>query len=401
MKKPFTSLAIDTSFDETSVSVVQGTTILSNVLPSQMEFHRKYGGVVPSIAKLAHQERIDNVVVDAMKKAKVTFEDIDTISVTQGPGLAIALEVGIKKAKELALKYEKPLITVNHMEGHLLSSIAERNQKTETRITKNLDVQISDFEFPVLAFLVSGNHTELILVKDLCNYEKIGETVDDSCGEAYDKCGRILGLGFPAGPVISEFANTHRKNMKIEYLNSSQSKFIKATNIHTHKSYELPVAMANSGDLNMSFSGLKTAFKQLVESLAKKIDTKNDTYLEASGISKEYILDLCVAFEAAALKQLEIKLEKAIKLYSPKEIWLGGGVVASSRLRSQLRKVGNKFGLETRYPYSKKLTTDNAAMIGVVANIRTWKFQIDKHNPKQGIYLKDFDKIDREPSLSF
>jgi N6-L-threonylcarbamoyladenine synthase len=376
-------LGIDTSFDETSVSIVRGLNILANVLPSQMEFHSKYGGVVPSLAKLAHQERIDNVIEEALKRAQVEMEDLDLISVTQGPGLAIALEVGIKKSKELSEKYHKPLIAVNHMEGHLLSCFAQRNSEEN-----NFEAQ--DIKFPALGFLISGGHTELILIRGFGEYQKIGETLDDSCGEAYDKCGRMLGLGYPAGPVISEFAKNRRKNMRVELLKRDQGTIVRAVHISSGRTYELPVPMLNSGDLNFSYSGLKTAFKQLVS-------MQNELSLQ-----KEIIYDLCVSFEAAAIAQLTIKLEKAIKVYSPKEVWLGGGVVASARLRSEVRKACREVDSEliVRVPHSKKLTGDNAAMIAIAAAFKTRDLSEIKHSPENGIYLKDFDLLDRDPSLS-
>lgn len=377
-KEP-TILAIDTSCDETSVAVVRGLEVLSNLLPSQMEYHREFGGVVPSLAKLAHTERIDNVVVKSMKRAGVSFMDIDAIAVTYGPGLAIALEVGINKAKSLAQEYSKPLIIVNHMEGHLLSSLAKRRSAVRKELNS---------KFPVIGFLISGGHTELIVMKNFGDYQKIGETLDDSCGEAYDKCGRILGLGYPAGPVITQFAKEHRKNVEIRKYKKDKSTLIEVTNKNTKAKYTLPIAMANSGDLNFSFSGLKTSFNQLVEKLKSKED-----------LSQEQIFDLCVAFEAAALEQLTLKLRSAIKKFQPQEIWLGGGVVASSRLRSEMRKAAGK-NIAVRYPFSSKLTGDNAAMIGVAATYKLNRVGI-LHKPREGIFLKDFDQIDRNPSLSF
>ncbi len=426
MKKDYqiTILAIDTSCDETSVAVLRNLTVLSNVLPSQMEYHQKYGGVVPSLAKLAHQERIDNVVKEALRKAQLTIDDIDIIAVTVGPGLAIALEVGIRKAKELAEKYGKPLVTVNHMEGHLLSAFA-RSRKLEAGSRKsNSKHHTSDLllqTYPALGFLISGNHTEFIVVKNIGDYEKIGETVDDSCGEAYDKCGRILGLGYPAGPIISEFAKFHRKKMTIKLIKHNQSTLIQCINKSTKKVYELPIAMVHSGNLNFSYSGLKTAFKQLVENIVgNKVTHQDEISGNIKGLKKDQLYDLCVTFEAAALSQLTIKLEKAINRllassFQLHEVWLGGGVVASARLRSVIRKVCKKYGLILRHPTAKKLTGDNAAMIGVAAYLKVKQFPPEadqpvaesgsadnrlSHDPERGIYLRDFDMIDRDPTLS-
>lgn len=375
--KELTILGIDTSCDETSVAILRGTKILSNLLPSQMEYHREFGGVVPSLARLAHQERIDNVIEKALKKAKLSFDQIDAIAVTYGPGLAIALEVGINKAKELAQKHSKPLIAVNHMEGHLLSSL----------VTRNSDIRNESLpsEFPILGFLISGGHTELVLMNDFGDYRKVGETLDDSCGEAYDKCGRILGLGYPAGPVISRFSKENRVNTLKRVYRRDNSLIVEIKNIKTGRRYPLPVPMFNSGDLNFSFSGLKTAFNQLVLSQGENLD-------------KQVVLDLCVAFEAAAIEQLTLKLKLAIERFDPKEVWLGGGVVASAHLRSEIRKAAN--GIRVRYPFSSKLTGDNAAMIAVVAHYKINRVGL-VHNEEEGIFLEDFSKIDREPTLDF
>ncbi|MCA9381286.1 hypothetical protein KC678_03405 [Candidatus Dojkabacteria bacterium] len=408
-KQPIT-LAIDTSCDETSASVVEGVKVLSNIQPSQMEYHKKYGGVVPSLAKLAHTERIDNVVKESLKQAQKTMDDINYVSVTYGPGLAIALEVGIKKAKDIAEKYKKQLMIINHMEGHLLSAFAQRN--SDAIETDNYLPQ----QFPAIGVLVSGGHTEFILVKGVGEYEKIGETLDDSCGECLDKCGRMLGLGYPAGPTISEFAKEQRKKVKIEKIRDNRSTLLR---LNTGSgSYELPIPMANSNNLNMSYSGLKTAFKQLVDKISedKKVKKVKEGKLEANietfDLEKEEIMNLCILLEATAYEQISIKLISALKKYSVKEVWLGGGVVASSRLRSAIRSTVKSFDKKilVKYPYSKKLTTDNAAMIGVAANINMLQLQklqisLSPENKatlrEHGIFIdsSDFSEIDRDPSL--
>lgn len=387
-------LAIDTSCDETSASVVEGLKVLSNIQPSQMQLHEKYGGVVPSIARLAHQERIDEVVSLALERAHKKINEVNAIAVTIGPGLAIALEVGILKAKELCTHFNKPLLIINHMQAHLYSSFAERNSKNE--FTKSMPKA----KFPVLGFLISGGHTELIRVTEFGKHQKIGQTLDDSCGEAYDKCGRMLGLGYPAGPVISEFAKKHRSKIKLEVKKNNRSTVCIATNKVSNISYELPVPMISSDDLNFSYSGLKTAFSQLVNKLSGSSASISQSRSK-SQLSKEQVWDLCVCFEFAAIKQLELKLEKAIKLYQPKEVWLGGGVIASSRLRSQLRKICKVYNVIMKYPYSSKLTSDNAAMVGVAASIKLQTQLVAlTHNPDLGVFTKDFEQIDRDPSLS-
>ena len=195
MKEPIV-LAIDTSCDETAAAVVQGRRILGNAIYSQILSHKQWGGVVPSLAKRAHEERIDFIVDEALKRAKVTPAEIDAFAATQGPGLAIALEVGIKKAKELAARYNKPLVAVNHMEGHIYSVFAQNRNGNPER----------DFTFPYLALLVSGGHTEFVTFTGHGQFERIGHKVDDAAGEALDKAGRMLGLGYPAGAAIERLA---------------------------------------------------------------------------------------------------------------------------------------------------------------------------------------------------
>ena len=403
-KKEPTTLAIDTSCDETSVAVVRGLTVLSNVLPSQIKFHKKYGGVVPSIAKLYHEKRINNVVKEALKRSGLGMENIDAIAVTIGPGLAIALEVGIKKAKELAKEFKKPLITVNHMEGHLLSSLASAKGKVKGQKSKSIYERIHDKEnmIPVLGFLISGGHTELVEVNEFLGYKKIGDTLDDSCGEAYDKCGRIIGFGYPAGPVITEFAKRHRKNMLIYFFKRDEQTLVKAVNKKSKAEYLLPIPLARSKELNFSFSGLKTAFRKLVFDLSGLEISQTEERKGASvDLKKGQYYDLCVVFEAAALKHLEMKLELALQSGKYSEVWIGGGVTASARLRHVLRAVCKKHGLEMKFPYSNKLTGDNGAMIGVASNTRIAKLEgINKLKKILASNPEAFEKADRDPVLS-
>ncbi|MEK7070334.1 MAG: tRNA (adenosine(37)-N6)-threonylcarbamoyltransferase complex transferase subunit TsaD, partial [Patescibacteria group bacterium] len=239
-------LAIDTSCDETSVAVTNGRRVLSNVVYSQVLLHKKWGGVVPSIAKRAHEERIDFVIQKACKKFT---DNIDVIAVTQGPGLAIALEVGIAKAKELSLQFKKPLIAVNHMEGHLYSSFVQNSKGNPKR----------DFAFPILGFLISGSHTELVLWKDHLDYEVIGETLDDAAGEALDKGARMLGLGYRA-PVLETLAR--------DVKNSDEFLF--------------PRPMLRSDNLQFSFSGLKTSLIYLLQKMSDEEKAKKIKELASS-----------------------------------------------------------------------------------------------------------------------
>jgi N6-L-threonylcarbamoyladenine synthase len=219
-------LAIDTSCDETSVAILENDRLFSNIVSSQVELHYKWGGVVPSIAKRAHQEKLDPSIELALKRARLKIEDIDVFAVTYGPGLAIALEVGIKKAKELAKKYKKPLVAVDHMEGHIYSNLI-RNSRG------NFYNSFSGVKFPLLVLLVSGGHTEIIFMKDHGEYGVVGQTLDDAAGEAFDKVARPLMLGYPGGPVIEQFAENGDEDM-----------------------FKLPKPIIHLKNYNFSFSGL-------------------------------------------------------------------------------------------------------------------------------------------------
>jgi len=333
MKKPIYILSIDTSCDETSVAITKDLSILSNVISTQVELHKIWGGVVPDIAKRAHQERIDFVIEKAFNNAtrqagrRLSGEDIDAVAVTFGPGLAIALEVGINEAKELAQKYDKPLIAVNHLEGHMLSAIA-RNAKGGKGLA------IKSMKYPSLGVIISGKHTELVLINALGSYEIIGETLDDAIGEAYDKVGRMLDLGYPAGPIVTEFAKR-----------GDRSKFI------------FPIPMTKNKELNFSYSGLKTAVYYLIKKFPSKL-TKTDVY------------DISASFEYSAAKHLVEKIELAIIKNNPKAILVGGGVASSPTIRKKIREVASKYDLKTYFPFSKKLYMDNAGMIGIVAYLK-------------------------------
>ena len=348
MKKNFTILAIDTSCDETSAAVTDDDHVLSNIVSSQVEFHQKYGGVVPNIARRMHQQLIKPVINEALKRAGKTIDKIDALAITVGPGLAPALEVGISTTKNLAAEYQLPIIAVNHMEAHLLSAFA-KNSKGNGSFTKTKP------KFPILGLLVSGGHTQLVLMKNFGKYQLLGETVDDAAGEAFDKVAKMLNLGYPGGPIISELA----KNGKPKY--------------------ELPIPMVGSKDLNFSFSGLKTACLYKLQKIPKK--QKN----------RQFICDFSSSFEKTVAQALIIKLKKTIEIYQPKQIVLGGGVISNITIRREARKVAGKFGLRVFVPYTQKLFTDNAAMVGVCA----W------YQAQCGDFVKDISKLDRQPNLSF
>lgn len=337
-------LAIDTSCDETSAAVTEGRRILSNVIYSQILIHKKWGGVVPSLAKRAHEERIDLVINEAIAGPDF-LNSIDYIAVTQGPGLAVALEVGIKKAKELAGKYQKKLIAVNHMEGHIYSCFAENSQGNPK----------TEFNFPYLALLISGGHTELVIFKNHLDYEVIGRTIDDAAGEALDKAAKLLGLGYPGGAAIERLASQ----------------------VDNQDFYHFPRPMIRKSDLNFSFSGLKTAFYYFLRSSVTPRDDKYE------------IRKLSSSFQEAVFDTLLIKTEKAIKQTGINNLILGGGVIANLYLRKKIRQLVKKNKGTVLFPSFKYLTGDNAAMIGIAANFKAQKKE----------FITDFSKLDRIPRL--
>ena len=269
---------------------------------------------------------------------------LDAIAVTIGPGLAPSLEQGISYAKELGMKMKLPIIAVNHMEGHLLSSFAQ---------TKNGTKGLESPEYPALGFLISGGHTELVLMKGIGDYELLGETLDDAAGEAYDKVARMLMLGYPGGPILAEMAKNGTPKL------------------------HLPEPMTTRKDLNFSFSGLKTAARQYLER-------------EKPELTKEFIQDFAASFQQAVFKHLMTRFRRAIDLYSPRIILLGGGVVSNIALRDLARKTAKDSGIPTHIPNNKKLITDNAAMIGVVASYQFVRSE-----------FADPSKLDRLPNLNF
>lgn len=338
-------LAIDTSCDETSGAVVVGRRVYSNVIYSQVLVHKQWGGVVPSLAKRAHQERIDLVISESLKKAKMTMDTIDAVAVTQGPGLAIALEVGISKAKELSLQYGKKLIAVNHMEGHLYSPFVQNSKG-------NPDIP---FEFPYLGLLVSGAHTELILWKDHLSYEVLGETVDDAAGEALDKAARLLlGVGYPGGGAIERIA----------------------AEVQFEDRYKFPRTMLKSHDLNFSFSGLKTALLYKYRQMTETERIAELKYLTSS-------------FQEAVFDSLLRKLDKAILQTGISRVTVGGGVIANQHLRDLLRTLVKKHDGTVLFPMYKYLTGDNAAMIGVVAGYKA----------EHELFVEDLQTLDRQPRM--
>lgn len=346
-------LAFDTSCDETSVAILEDNKVITSVRFSQVDIHAQYGGVVPMIARRAHEETIQSVYEQALKNAKTNIKNIDYIAVTYGPGLAIDLEVGIEFAKNLALENNKPLVPVNHMEGHLLSPLILNSVgKSHLKDIKNI--------LPSISLLISGKHTELVVVEDFGKYKKIGHTLDDAAGEAFDKVGRMLNFGYPGGPIVSEFAKKGKR-----------------------KNIPLPIPMEKSNDLNFSYSGLKTACLYKIKELKEKKISE-----------KKWIYDFCRSFVDSINDSLIIKLKLALEQYpETKSVLVGGGVVQNEYILRNLGKTVKEKGLKFLYP-KIEYRGDNAAMIGIAGY----------YNIKNGKYLKkkeDIEKLDRDPRLSF
>lgn len=312
-------LGIETSCDDTCAAVLNDSQILSNVISSQIDLHKIWGGVVPDIAKRAHQERIMPVIETALKRAKLTINDIDLIAVTKGPGLAIALTVGLNTAKDLATKYHKKIVAVNHIEGHFMANF----------LTNCAGKPIRPFIFPALALTVSGGHTKIILIKNIGDYEVVGETLDDAAGEALDKSAKLLGLGYPGGPVIERLSQ------------SGDSTFLK-----------LPSPLRDKSILDYSFSGLKTAFYYQIKDWPK------------SKINK-HLADLAASFQTAVFDTLLRKFALAIEKHHPLCLMISGGVAANLTLRKNIRSLAKKYKLPIYLPFKKELNTDNAAMVAL------------------------------------
>jgi len=333
-------LSIDTSCDETAAAVTEGTKILSNIIWSQASLHAKFGGVMPSLAQREHKEHIGFVVEKAIKNSKLKIQNLDAIAVTVGPGLSIALGVGINKAKELAKKYNKKLIAVNHLEGHLLSSFA------------NNEHLVSGVKYPCLGLVVSGGNTQLILVKKIGKYEILAETQDDALGEALDKSARMLGLGYPGGAILEKMAR-----------------------FGDPKKYKLPIPIVGHEDRKIfTYSGVKTAMNRLIES--------------EKPLTKEKIYNLAACFQDVAFQHLLRVISFIIcnSKFAVHDLLVGGGVSANVELRKLLRKLGKENKINVHFPASKKLYGDNAAMIGVAAYFKAQREEFVEVN-----------KIDRNP----
>lgn len=304
--------AIETSCDETSCSIVKnGKEEIATVILSQIDIHKNFGGVVPEVASRNHAQMITKVFEETLIKSNMTMDQIDAIAVTYGPGLNGALLIGVEAAKALAYAYNKPLIPVNHMAGHIYANKL-----------------VGEFKFPLLALVVSGGHTEIIYMENEYKFKKIGGTLDDSIGEAYDKVARVIGVCYPGGPTIDKYA------------------------LEGKHSYNLPTPK-DDDSYDFSFSGIKSAVINLVHN---EIQRGNE-------INK---LNLAASFQETVVNILIKKTKRAIKEYQVKQLLVAGGVSANNSLRTELTKLCKELNIELLKP-SIKYCTDNAAMIGCAA----------------------------------
>ncbi len=385
-------LSIETSCDETALSIVEASgglekptfKVLSNLVLSQVKIHEKYGGVFPSLAKREHAKNLVPLLQKALEEAGLysqtqqvqtieKFEtdlshepelskslaeflgqtkrpDIDLIAVTYGPGLEPALWVGINAAKVLNEIWKIPVMPVNHMEGHICSVLFDPTPTTPSRSSTK-----SPVEFPALALLISGGHTELVLLSDWLSYKVVGQTRDDAVGEAYDKVARMLGLPYPGGPKVADFAVELRAAGRLSRFN-------------------FPRPMLKSPDLDFSFSGLKTSVLYALRKISLlSVEGKNVL------IDLETKKEIALAFEDAIIETLVVKTKKAIEEFAPKTLIIAGGVIANKTIRDSFQKLTEQTEVKLLTP-THELSTDNALMIAIAAYIRKSK-QPDKEYP--------------------
>lgn len=338
-------LGIESTCDETGVAILKivekegdrtNIKVLANIVSSQIKKHKKFGGVVPQLAAKLHQKNFIFVLEEALKTAKIKspkgLDKIDLISVAKGPGLIPALLVGVSAAKTLAWGLKKPLIGVSHMEGHVFSSLMSG---------KNFQFSIFNFQFPALALLVSGGHTQLVLIESWLKYKIIGETRDDAAGEAFDKVAKMLGLGYPGGAKIEELATKGNP-----------------------KAFYFPRPMIKSADYDFSFSGLKTSVKYTLDSLRLKLKV-------LPGVRNVYNSNIAASFQKAVIDVLTSKTIRAAEEYKIKTLIIGGGVSVNQSLRQELRKkIKENFPKVKFFAPKKEYSNDNAAMIALAGYFR-------------------------------
>tara|TARA_B100000214_G_scaffold146913_1_gene104984 strand:- start:807 stop:1880 length:1074 start_codon:yes stop_codon:yes gene_type:complete len=334
MSKNALIMGIETSCDETAAAIIQDDSsgipkILSNIVSSQFDVHKKFGGVVPDLAARAHVEKIDLIVKEALMKSKKSLNDIDAVAATAGPGLIVCLSVGLNFAKALSLSLNKPFIGVNHLEGHALSP------KLQTKL-----------DYPYLLLLISGGHSQFLCVNGLGNYKRLGTTIDDALGEAFDKTAKLLGIEFPGGPKIEILAKKGNPNK-----------------------FKLPMPIINKGGCNFSFAGLKTA----VLKISSTIKTEQEKY------------DLAASFqntiERIIYKKTQVAFNEYLKInnnYS-KNFVVAGGVAANKNIRKKIEEISNENNFNVFFP-SLDLCGDNAAMIAMVGLEKFKSKNFDHHD---------------------
>lgn len=328
-------LGIESSCDETAAAIVNDKKeILGECVLTQME-HKAYGGVVPEIAARAHLDHIDEILEETFKKAGLHPKDIDAVAAAAGPGLIGGVVIGVMAAKALCLALDKPFIALNHLEGHALAA----------RLT-------SDVEYPYLLLLVSGGHCQILVVRGVGDFERLGTTIDDAAGEAFDKVAKMLNLGYPGGPMIEKMADIGDENR-----------------------FVLPRPLRGTNDCNLSFSGLKTAVRKIIESYAA------DGKIEHAILNTKDTADICASFQKAATDCLVYKLKKAIVIFKQrypqgKDLVVSGGVAANTYLRQKLKDVAEVEGLEFSAP-PIKFCTDNGVMIAWAGMERALKEMYD------------------------
>jgi len=359
-------LAIETSCDETAVALVKDEkdnfSVIDEIISSQVKVHSPFGGVVPNLAAREHVKNLPILLRKLFRKNKITGGKIDLIAVTQGPGLIPALLVGVNSAKALAYVWKKPLIGVHHVAGHIYANfLSDQSSAFPLRQTSCRNSSKPSFiKFPILALIVSGGHTELILMKKHLDYQIVGQTLDDAAGEAFDKAAKILGLGYPGGPLVAKLATRNSKG----------------------NNFKLPRPMINSSDFNFSFSGLKTALLYTVRD--------NPKILKSQKLKAE----ICAEFQQAVVDVLVHKTIRAAKKYKPKTILMGGGVSANKELRKQLGEALRKESKTTLYSLpSTHYSLDNAAMIAV-AGYHRWKLSKSKR-----LFQDNWKKLEADANL--
>ena len=326
-------LAIETSCDETAAAIIKdGQHILSNIIASQIDIHRRYGGVFPEVASRQHILAINTVIQNALTESQLTWRDLDAVAVTYGPGLSGSLLVGVNTAKGIALAQEIPLIGVNHLEGHIYSNWLAHGG------------QVPEIVFPALCLIVSGGHTELVLVRDHQDYEVLGRTIDDAAGEAFDKAARLMGLGYPGGPAVQKAAAGGAPN-----------------------AFKLPRAKTRNA-YDFSFSGLKTAVLRVAQRYTDQLQRPSDAAQEEPPPNALPVKNLAASTQMAIVDALVTKTQAAAEAFAVKEVLISGGVSANALLREEMTA---RLDRPVRYP-PLFLCTDNAAMIGAAAY---WHYQ--------------------------